>query len=76
MALSKQDIALRLKGFPSTQSRELQQTLEQLVEDVSAAGGAQAAHQADSTATDVAGVVADFNSLLAKLQAAGLMASA
>jgi ATP-dependent protease HslVU (ClpYQ) peptidase subunit len=29
--------------------------------------------QADSTASDVAGLVADFNALLAKLQAAGLM---
>lgn len=31
--------------------------------------------QADSTASDVAGLVADFNALLAKLIAAGLMAS-
>ncbi len=31
------------------------------------------ANQADSTAIDVAGLVADFNSLLAKLKAAGLM---
>ncbi len=30
-------------------------------------------NQADSTATDVAGLVADFNALLAKLKAAGLM---
>ena len=34
-----------------------------------------AAYQADSTASDVAGLVADFNALLAKLKAAGLMAS-
>jgi len=34
-----------------------------------------AAVQADSTASTVAGVVADLNSLLAKLKAAGLMAS-
>ena len=33
-----------------------------------------AANQADSTATDVAGLVTDFNALLAKLKAAGLMA--
>lgn len=33
-----------------------------------------AAHQANSAATDVAGVVADLNALLAKLIAAGLMA--
>lgn len=30
-------------------------------------------NQADSIATDVAGLVADFNALLAKLKAAGLM---
>jgi hypothetical protein len=34
-----------------------------------------AAVQVDSTASTVAGVVADLNSLLAKLKAAGLMAS-
>lgn len=34
-----------------------------------------AAHQADSTAVDVAGLVTDFNALLAKLKAAGLMKS-
>ena len=33
----------------------------------------QAAAQADSTATDVAGLVTDFNSLLAKLRAAGII---
>ena len=35
---------------------------------------APAAHQADSTATTIADLKADFNALLAKLQAAGLMA--
>lgn len=35
----------------------------------------QAAAQANSTATDVAGVVADFNALLAKLRAAGIIAT-
>ena len=34
-----------------------------------------AATQADSTAADVATIVADFNGLLAKLKAAGLMES-
>ena len=34
-----------------------------------------AAVQADSVATTIAGTVADFNALLAKLKAAGLMAS-
>lgn len=38
-------------------------------------GFRQAAAQADSTAADIAGIVADFNALLAKLRAAGLMAS-
>lgn len=33
----------------------------------------EAANQADSTATEVAGLLADFNALLAKLKAAGLM---
>ena len=33
-----------------------------------------AANQADSTASDVAGLLADFNALLAKLKTAGLMA--
>ncbi|WP_425312588.1 head fiber protein [Paenibacillus polymyxa] len=34
----------------------------------------KAATQANSTATDVAGVVSDLNALLAKLKAAGIMA--
>ncbi|MFD1179214.1 head fiber protein [Paenibacillus puldeungensis] len=35
----------------------------------------QAAAQPDSTATDIAGLKADFNALLAKLRAAGIIAS-
>lgn len=35
----------------------------------------KATAQANSKATDVAGLVADFNSLLAKLKTSGLMAS-
>jgi hypothetical protein len=35
----------------------------------------QAAIQADSVATDAAGVVTDFNALLAKLRAAGILDS-
>jgi len=38
-------------------------------------GFRQAAAQADSTAANIADIVADFNALLAKLRAAGLMAS-
>ncbi len=34
-----------------------------------------AAYQANSTAADVAGLVTDFNALLAKLKAAGIMAA-
>ncbi len=34
-----------------------------------------AENQVDSTATDVVGLVADFNALLAKLKTAGLMAA-
>ena len=34
----------------------------------------KAVFQADSTATTIAGLVVDFNALLAKLKAAGLMA--
>ncbi len=37
--------------------------------------GLQAENQADSTATTVANLKDDFNSLLAKLKAAGLMAA-
>ena len=37
--------------------------------------GLQAENQADSTATTVANLKDDFNSLLAKLKAAGLMAT-
>lgn len=45
------------------------------VEEGAEVGGLpQAAHQADSTATTIAGLVTDFNALLAKLQDAGLMA--
>ena len=38
-----------------------------------AGGVLQATNQADSVATDVEGLVADFNALLAKLKTAGIM---
>jgi hypothetical protein len=38
-------------------------------------GVKQATHQAASTASDVAGLVADFNAALTKLQTSGAMAS-
>lgn len=37
--------------------------------------GNRAPAQANSTATDIAGIVADFNALLAKLRTAGVIAS-
>ena len=47
-------------------------TLE-IKQEASVTGLPIAENQADSTATDVAGLAADFNALLAKLKAAGLM---
>lgn len=47
-------------------------TLE-ILPGASVTGLPVAENQADSTATDVAGLVTDFNALLAKLKAAGLM---
>ncbi len=47
-------------------------TLE-IQEGASVTGFPIAENQADSTATDAAGLVTDFNALLAKLKAAGLM---
>lgn len=47
-------------------------TLE-IKQEASVTGLPVAENQADSTATDVAGLAADFNALLAKLKAAGLM---
>ena len=41
--------------------------------DGAAVAGRTAENQADSTATTVAGLVTDFNGLLSKLKAAGLM---
>ncbi len=47
-------------------------TLE-IKQEASVTGLPVAENQADSTAIDVAGLVIDFNALLAKLKAAGLM---
>jgi hypothetical protein len=47
-------------------------TLE-IAEGASVTGLPVAANQVNSTATDAAGLVTDFNALLAKLKAAGLM---
>ncbi|MFX3616128.1 MAG: head fiber protein [Sporolactobacillus sp.] len=43
--------------------------------EVSLGGVKQATAQADSTATDVTGLVTDFNALLAKLRTAGIIAN-
>jgi len=48
-------------------------TLE-IKQEASVTGLPVAENQADSTATDVAGLVTDFNALLAKLKASELMA--
>lgn len=45
----------------------------EIKQEASVTGLPIAENQADSTATDVAGLVTDFNALLAKLKAAGLM---
>lgn len=45
----------------------------EIKEGASVTGLPVAENQADSTAIDVAGLVTDFNALLAKLKAAGLM---
>ena len=49
-------------------------TLE-IKQEASVTGLPIAESQADSTAIDTAGLVTDFNALLAKLKAAGLMAA-
>jgi hypothetical protein len=47
----------------------------EIKEGASVTGLPVAENQVDSTAIDVAGLVTDFNALLAKLKAAGLMES-
>lgn len=47
----------------------------EILPGASVTGLPAAENQADSTATDAAGLAADFNALLAKLKAAGLMAA-
>ncbi|AEY67709.1 MULTISPECIES: head fiber protein [Clostridia] len=47
----------------------------EIKQEASVTGLPIAENQADSTATDVAGLVTDFNDLLTKLKAAGLMAA-
>jgi hypothetical protein len=49
--------------------------LDRQIEEIVWELNRQLAAQADSTAVDVAGLRADFNALLAKLRAAGWMAS-
>lgn len=82
MALTNQDIALRLHGFSGTQAKELQKLFEAAAAGSGAAAATtttlgvvkQSATQANSAAADVATLVTDFNALLANLKAAGLMA--
>jgi hypothetical protein len=46
----------------------------EILPDAVVTGLPQAENQADSTASDISEITADFNSLLAKLKSAGLMA--
>lgn len=64
------------ESLPKYYQEELRKAEEAITSLVNAAGeldSRKAQAQANSTAIDVAGIVADFNSLLAKLRTAGLM---
>ena len=68
-ALSAAGSLTGAEEIPVTQSGStVKATIQGILDEVPVA-----AAQADSTATDVAGIVSDFNDLLAKLKAAGLM---
>lgn len=58
-------------GDKTVISGELQITTDGKI--INSKGNLLIANQADSTATDVAGLVTDFNALLVKLKVAGLM---
>lgn len=62
-------------GNPVSNFAAVEYKLSEVVAAGVEGGGAQAAFQADSVAADVATLVTDFNALLTKLKAAGLMAS-
>jgi len=62
------------KMCPVAKEIEIGTNIQSLQTDVENLQNRVAAYQADSTAADVATIVADFNALLAKLRAAGLMA--
>ena len=64
-----------LEHEPWEKYRELMKYREQLCTDFNTVYGRVASAQADSTATDVAGIVVDHNALLAKLRTAGLMST-
>lgn len=66
-----------LAGTGYVPSNDLSLSTKKYVDDAVAPKltATQAEAQADSTATDVAGLVADFNALLAKLRTAGIIAT-
>ena len=60
----------------TTVANDAATTADDAAEDATTALARVATVQADSVATEVAGLVTDFNALIDKLQAAGLMANA
>ena len=65
----------QIDDFIRTVIEEVNDTIANIAINTAAIAAKEATAQSDSTATDVAGIVADFNALLAKLRTAGLMAS-
>ena len=68
--------ASSISGAISDMTENYPQTFPPSVATATKIGGVKlAANQAASTATDTAGLVADFNALVAKLKASGVMAA-
>lgn len=64
-----------LRSSDATPAPELKAVLAQAKTDIEALQARVATVQAASTASDVPGLKTDFNALLTKLKAAGLMAN-
>lgn len=61
------------RAMPANRGVDLGGIIQQLQNAADDSASKVAENQADSTAADVGDLVADFNALLAKLKAAGLM---